>query len=102
MGHENEPQGPGDFVTLDLWRDSVLVVRCKDGTLRAFLNICRHRASRLLDGRENCGPRIQCRYHGWTYHSDGRLSGIPSPDSFPDVDRSGPTPKLASESLLAQ
>jgi hypothetical protein len=39
---------------------------------------------------------------GWTYHSDGRLSGIPSPDSFPDVDRSGPTPKLASESVLAQ
>jgi phenylpropionate dioxygenase-like ring-hydroxylating dioxygenase large terminal subunit len=88
LGHENELQKPGDFVTLDLWRDSILVMRGRDGALRAFLNICRHRASRLLDGRGNCGARIQCRYHGWTYNNDGRLSGIPSPESFPDVDRS--------------
>lgn len=88
VGHANELKQAGDFITLDLWRDSVMVLRGGDGALRAFLNICRHRASRLLDGRGNCGGTIRCPYHGWTYQNDGRLSGIPSPQSFPGVDRS--------------
>ena len=88
VGHENELRKAGDFITLDLWRDSVVVIRGEDGGLRAFLNICRHRASRLMDGRGNCGAMIQCRYHGWTYRSDGRLRGVPSPQNFPGLDRS--------------
>ncbi|MFP6638839.1 MAG: aromatic ring-hydroxylating dioxygenase subunit alpha [Myxococcota bacterium] len=87
-GHESELRKPGDFITLDLWRDSVVILHGRDGELRAFLNICRHRASRLLDGRGNCGATIRCRYHGWSYWNDGGLSGIPSPENFPGVDRS--------------
>lgn len=88
VGHENEVPKASDFITLDLWRDSAVVIRGKDGFLRAFLNICRHRGSRLLDGRGNCGAMIQCRYHGWTYRSDGSLRGVSSPREFPDLDRS--------------
>lgn len=88
VGHESELREPGDFITLDLWRDSAVVVRGRDGALRAFLNICRHRASRLLDGRGNCGAQIRCRYHGWSYWNDGGLCGIPSPENFPHADRS--------------
>ncbi len=88
VGHVNELQQSGDFITLDLWKDSVVVTRASDGLLRAFLNICRHRATRLLDGRGNCGSMIKCPYHGWTYQTDGRLAGIPSPKNFPGVDRS--------------
>ena len=88
IGHENELREAGDFVTLDLWRDSAVVMRGRDGVLRAFLNICRHRGSRLLDGRGNCGAMIKCRYHGWTYRSDGSLRGVSSPRNFPGLDRS--------------
>ena len=88
IGHTSELQKPGDFITLDLLRDSVVVMHGDDGELRAFLNICRHRATRLLEGRGHCKNLIQCPYHGWTYHNDGRLAGIPSPRNFPGVSRS--------------
>ena len=88
VGHTCDLPNSGDFLTFDLWRDSVLVMRGKDQVIRAFLNVCRHRASRLLDGRGNCGGGIQCRYHGWSYRNDGTLSGIPKPENFPGVDKS--------------
>jgi len=88
VGHENEVMEAGDFITLDLWRDSAIVIRGSDGFLRAFLNICRHRGSRLLDGRGNCGSMIRCRYHGWTYRNDGNLRGVTYPQGFPDLERS--------------
>ena len=88
IGHTSELPNPGDFITLDLLRDSVVVMRGSDGELRAFLNICRHRATRLLEGRGHCKGLVQCPYHGWTYHNDGRLAGIPSPKNFPGVRRS--------------
>ena len=88
IGHTSELQNPGDFITLDLLRDSVFVMRGNDGELRAFLNICRHRATRLVEGSGHCKGLVQCPYHGWTYHNDGRLAGIPSPRNFPGVRRS--------------
>jgi len=88
VGHVCDLQNAGDFLTFDLWRDSVLVMRGKDQVIRAFLNVCRHRASRLLDGRGNCGGAVQCRYHGWSYRNDGSLAGIPTPENFPGVDKS--------------
>jgi phenylpropionate dioxygenase-like ring-hydroxylating dioxygenase large terminal subunit len=88
VGHLCDLQRPGDFFTFDLWRDSAVVMRGKDGDIRAFLNICRHRASRLIDGKGNCGGALQCPYHGWSYKTDGSLSGVPNPENFPDLDRS--------------
>ena len=55
----------------------VLVLRDEDGELRAFRNVCRHRGSRLLSGSGECGKAIRCRYHGWTYRTDGELIGVP-------------------------
>jgi phenylpropionate dioxygenase-like ring-hydroxylating dioxygenase large terminal subunit len=88
VGHVCDLPNAGDFLTFDLWRDSVIVIRGKDEVIRAFLNICRHRASRLLDGKGSCGGGIQCRYHGWSYRDDGSLSGIPNPEGFPDAEKS--------------
>jgi len=87
VGHVCDLQQPGDYLTFDLWRDSVIVVRGRDDTNRAFLNVCRHRAFRLVDGKGSCGGAIQCRYHGWSYGNDGRLIGVPSPESFPGLDK---------------
>ena len=70
---------PGDYLTVDLAGESVLVVRGRDGVVRAFLNVCRHRGARLCT--EPCGHvagAIQCRYHAWSYGLDGRLLGAPN------------------------
>ncbi|MBW2540716.1 MAG: aromatic ring-hydroxylating dioxygenase subunit alpha, partial [Deltaproteobacteria bacterium] len=88
VGHVCDLPQAGDYISFDLWRDSVFVMRGNDGEIRAFLNICRHRASRLVDGNGNCGGAIQCPYHGWSYKNDGSLSGIPGPENFPGIDRS--------------
>jgi phenylpropionate dioxygenase-like ring-hydroxylating dioxygenase large terminal subunit len=88
VGHVNEVVGVGDYITADIGRDNVLVVRGKDEELRAFLNVCRHRASRILEGAGTCRGVIRCPYHGWTYQFDGSLMAIPQQDDFPGIDRS--------------
>jgi phenylpropionate dioxygenase-like ring-hydroxylating dioxygenase large terminal subunit len=86
--HVNQLKHAGDFATLDMLRDSVIVVRGRDGVIRAFMNACRHRGSRLLDGAGHCRNRITCPYHGWSYGLDGRLAGVPAEKSFPGLDKS--------------
>ncbi|HJR21273.1 MAG TPA: aromatic ring-hydroxylating dioxygenase subunit alpha [Dongiaceae bacterium] len=86
--HQNQVKEAGDFATLDLWRDSIIVMRGKDGALRAFQNACRHRGARLLDGEGTCKHRITCPYHAWSYQLDGRLAAVPSEKTFPGLDKS--------------
>ena len=85
--HQNQVKETGDFATLDLWRDSIIVMRGKDGALRAFQNACRHRGSKLLDGEGTCKHRITCPYHAWSYQLDGRLAAVPSEKTFPNLDK---------------
>ena len=89
VGHANDVREPGAFITGDIGRDNVFVIRGKDDKLRAFLNVCRHRASRVLEGEGHCRGVIRCPYHGWTYQLDGSLMAIPQEESFSDFDRSG-------------
>ena len=77
---------PGAFVAVDVVGGSILLVRGKDGELRGFYNVCRHRGSRLCD-EESTGQlrsAIKCPYHAWSYAFDGRLIGTPF---VPDVPR---------------
>ena len=86
--HESDIPNIGDYSTLKMFRDLALVVRGKDGAIRAFHNFCRHRAARLVDGDQgNCGRNIVCPYHAWTYQLDGRLSGVPYLDQYENFDR---------------
>jgi len=78
--HLNSIPKAGDYETLDLGPESVLVLRDRDGTIRGFHNVCRHRGARLLDGSGNCPATITCPYHGWTYRHDGGLIGMPVRD----------------------
>ncbi len=86
--HLSDVALPGDFHTFEFGGESVVVLRAEDGAVRAFHNVCRHRASRLLDGpRGHCGRRITCPYHAWTYALDGRLVAVPRRDSFSGLDK---------------
>jgi phenylpropionate dioxygenase-like ring-hydroxylating dioxygenase large terminal subunit len=87
--HLSDIPRPGDFHTFEFFGESALVVRAEDGGVRAFHNVCRHRAARLLDGpRGHCGKLITCRYHAWSYALDGRLVGVPNREAFTGLDTS--------------
>jgi nitrite reductase/ring-hydroxylating ferredoxin subunit len=73
---------PGDYLTETVGYEPVVVVRGNDGELRAFSNVCPHRAALVADGAGNCGGRFTCPYHGWTFHLDGGLAGIPLRHDF--------------------
>ncbi|WP_370944447.1 aromatic ring-hydroxylating dioxygenase subunit alpha [Amycolatopsis sp. cg5] len=78
----------GDFRTVTVGRESILVSRGRDGALRAFLNVCRHRGARVCTEESGTVRRaFQCPYHAWTYGLDGKLIAAPNLTSTPDVDR---------------
>ena len=79
---------PGSYVTDDETGTPVLLVRGDDGRVRSFLNVCRHRGSRVASGHGNDGRKFVCPYHGWTYDCRGRLAGVPDRASFAGVDLS--------------
>jgi len=74
LGHEAEVPGPGDWIAADIAGHRLFAVRGKDGLLRAFHNVCRHRAGPLVQGQSGtCPGELTCAYHGWRYTLDGRL-----------------------------
>jgi len=84
--HGSDMPDPGDYHSFDMLGESIVAVRGRDGEIRSFHNVCRHRASRLLDGpKGHCGGRITCPYHAWTYSLDGRLIGVPHRETFRDL-----------------
>ena len=93
--HTSDIPRPGDFHTFEFLGESLVAIRGEDGLVRTFHNVCRHRASRLLDeAKGHCGRRITCPYHAWTYSTDGRLVGVPNRGAFPGLmtDRHGLAP----------
>ena len=73
-GHISELANPGQFVTMEIFEQSVIVVRGCDGKLQAFHNVCQHRGNRLVTERRGDNIRtFVCPYHAWTYSLDGSL-----------------------------
>jgi choline monooxygenase len=75
VGREDEFKNSGDYRATKIGRDAIIVLRDRQGVLRAMSNICRHRMSTLLNGSGNLNGRISCPYHAWTYDLEGRLIG---------------------------
>ena len=69
---------PGDIVTANIAGQPVLLTKGRDGEIRGFFNVCRHRGARLVKNPTECGKKsIACPYHNWGYSLDGRLMGTP-------------------------
>lgn len=88
-GHISDLPQPGDYRVVQLANEYVIVVRDRQRALHAFLNVCRHRGSRLCpQPAGNLKGSIQCRYHAWTYGLDGQLLGAPDVFHLEAFDRS--------------
>lgn len=72
-GHVSEIPSPGDWFVYELDSESVIVVRDRDGSINALMNVCRHRGSRICVEPGGNSKRLTCPYHGWTYDLEGRL-----------------------------
>lgn len=80
VGHVGRAEKPGQYFLATVAGNPVIVVRGQDGVLRAFYNVCRHRAGPLAT-EDGCADNVlKCHYHGWTYLLDGSLRGVPSFD----------------------
>ena len=86
--HVSELPNPGDFVKREIAGRSILVTRDAQGEVHAFLNICRHRGTQLVDDESGCKHRFTCPYHAWSYANTGELVSVPHMDTgFPDLDK---------------
>jgi Rieske 2Fe-2S family protein len=86
VGRADAVAEPGSYVLVDLEGDQLVVVRGRDGQLRGFHNLCRHRGTAVVE--ERCGTlvRFQCPYHAWIYDLDGRLVRAKHVDDLADFD----------------
>ena len=91
LGPAARVANPGDYLAVDVAGWKLFALRGRDGVLRGFHNVCRHRGARLLaDGAGNC-PRLRCPYHQWVYEHSGALRQAPwfgddpgfNPDEWP-------------------
>lgn len=73
---------PGSFRTFDDAGAPMLLTRGKDGKVRAFLNVCRHRGARVVREESGKASRFTCRFHSWTYDGEGKCVGIPGENEF--------------------
>jgi 3-phenylpropionate/trans-cinnamate dioxygenase alpha subunit len=77
VAHESQIPKAGDFFAVPIGRDNVLVVRQRDGSIKAFLNTCTHRGNAVCRAEEGNTKNFMCTYHGWTFGIDGELIGVP-------------------------
>ncbi|MBX3207737.1 MAG: Rieske 2Fe-2S domain-containing protein [Labilithrix sp.] len=87
VGHASELARPGDFITHDASGVPLLVVRRDDGGVDAFVNVCRHRGTRVEPAPRGNKRAFSCPYHGWTYGKRGQLVTIPHERGFACVDK---------------
>jgi phenylpropionate dioxygenase-like ring-hydroxylating dioxygenase large terminal subunit len=86
VAHGSEVARPYEFLTVQMPRNNVLVVRQKDGTVKAFVNLCRHRGALLEQNEKGRCRLFSCPYHRWSYEPDGALRAVTRENTFGELD----------------
>ena len=82
-GRESQLEEAGDFIVHNFKHESVMMVKQKDGNIRAFFNVCLHRGNRLVQVAEGgVADNFSCPYHGWKWGIDGALNQVQEPGRF--------------------
>ncbi|MDZ7884564.1 MAG: SRPBCC family protein [Mycobacterium sp.] len=87
VAHSSELGRPFDFLTVAMPRNNIIVVRQKDGGIKAFVNLCRHRGALLEEGEKGRCRFFSCGYHRWSYDPDGSLRMVTRDKTFGDIER---------------
>src|SRR5215470_3299064 len=87
VGRLDQVKDPGQFFTIDVNEEPLLVTRSDDGQLRAFFNVCRHHAAAVEPRESGRAKQFRCPYHGWTYGNDGALKGMVEFEGVCEFDR---------------
>lgn len=89
VGRVEEITAAGDYVVkpIEILETEAIVVRGKDGTIRAFHNVCPHRGNQVVWEERGSASVFVCRYHNWSFSNDGSLRGIPDQASFGGIDK---------------
>jgi choline monooxygenase len=87
LGRTDQVATPGQFFTVELAGEPLIIVRGTDGALRAFYNVCRHHAAAVANSPCGIAEHLRCPYHGWTYGLDGSLKGAPEFTGVCNFDR---------------
>ena len=88
VGHQSQLGKPGDYFVAEVAGESLILLRDHREEVRAFYNVCRHRGTRLCEGKtRQLRETLQCPYHAWTYSLDGRLVGAPHMDKVTGFDK---------------
>ncbi|MES2534259.1 MAG: aromatic ring-hydroxylating dioxygenase subunit alpha [Pseudomonadota bacterium] len=85
VGHSSRIKAAGDFFTDDLAGVPIIVVRQNDGSVRALINVCRHRGAKVCTEASGTRRNFVCPYHAWSYRTDGSLLKIPREEAFPNL-----------------
>ena len=99
LGRESELPNHGDWQREEVGPESILMVRQKDGGVKAFYNVCQHRGNPLVDDAKGTVRRFVCKYHSWAFMPDGELNFAPDADDFPE---GNPCGKVNLEELACE
>jgi phenylpropionate dioxygenase-like ring-hydroxylating dioxygenase large terminal subunit len=98
VGHESEIKEAGDFVSRDIGRSAVIMVRDKDNTVNVLVNRCSHRGNNLCNEMDGNKRNFSCLYHGWVFALNGDLLDVPYPDGFTKDKKDHGLQKLVTDS----
>lgn len=99
---ESDLPEPGSFQTHELGKESFIFVRGEDGEIRGFYNVCQHRGNRLCTVEYGQTRAFTCPFHGWQWHTDGRLKQVQDPQFFRQFDNGVPEEELGLPPLRVE
>ena len=86
VGHDSQVPNPGDYVSVQVADQPVVMIRDKSGEVYVHYNRCAHKGAKVVSAQHgNCGSMFRCPYHGWTYRLDGSIRTIPLKKGYTDT-----------------